>query len=571
MIPAPNRLSPGQFGARLALVYALGGLVWIFASDHALELLPAGEVRTTAMMLKGSGFVLFTAVLIYAFSLRMAAALRQTGRDEERPYSELFLRNPQPMWVRDAASGRFLAVNDSAVARYGYSKDEFLAMREEDLFGPAVAPLLEEGSAAGLASTTQQHRRKNGEVLTVEPDSQAVQFQGAEAVLVAARDVTAASRETLLRRQSEQRFQQIMDTAEEGICFVQADGSVLWISRRGASLLGMEPEEAHGRPFIDYVDPEFQRLASIHLRQAREGRRFHADLQLVRRDQTSFWAVMAASPISEAEVGLQGALVLFSDITERKQAELQIQRSNSELELRVRERTEQLQTANAELEAFAYSISHDLKAPLRAIQGFARMLHEHVESSLDDTGQRYLAVMERNTERMVRLIDDLLRFSRVGRKELEEESVDLQLITEEVWSEVVSQYADRAFDFQAEGLPVVRGDRGLLRQAVENLLSNAAKFTGRREKACVRVTAERENECWRIVVADNGAGFDPAYTGDLFRVFKRLHTAAEFDGTGVGLAIAQRIARRHGGDIAGEGRLGEGATFTLTLPFERET
>ncbi len=244
----------------------------------------------------------------------------------------------------------------------------------------------------------------------------------------------------------------------------------------------------------------------------------------------------------------------------------ELQRARTDLETQVVERTRALSETNAELEAFSYSVSHDLRAPLRAIHGFARILLEDHGAGMDGEAKRVLGVIDENTRRMGELIDDLLSFSRLGRKEIETARVDMAELVRGVVEEVRRHAGDRSLEITVGALPPVRGDRNMLRQAVMNLLDNAAKFTRKRAPGRIEVGHQDNGAEAVYYVKDNGAGFDPRYASKLFGVFQRLHRAEEFEGTGVGLAIVQRVVSRHGGRVWAEGKLDAGATFYFTLP-----
>ena len=248
----------------------------------------------------------------------------------------------------------------------------------------------------------------------------------------------------------------------------------------------------------------------------------------------------------------------------------QVSRSHHHLEAQVAQRTKALEGTNAELESFSYSVSHDLRAPLRAIHGFARILLEDHHAKLDPEAQRLLGVIDQNTRRMGQLIDDLLAFSRLGRTDLSTGPVDMKELTQLVADEVQRVESDRngSLEIRIDPLPPARGDRGLLRQVMSNLLLNAAKFTRGRPSARIEVGSKPNGDQTVYYVKDNGAGFEARYADKLFGVFQRLHSAEEFDGTGVGLAIVKRIVQRHGGRVWAEGAVNQGATFYFTLPGE---
>ena len=263
--------------------------------------------------------------------------------------------------------------------------------------------------------------------------------------------------------------------------------------------------------------------------------------------------------------GRAARLVLASDLTERLAAEEEVRRLNAELEERVESRTEELLAKSKELEAFAYSISHDLRAPLRAIDGFSRMIEEEQASRLDEEGRRLLGVVRFNARRMGQLIDDLLAFSRAGRQDLRRSSVDTGELVRSVLAEVLPEAEREHSDVRIGDLPPAQADPALLRQVFVNLLSNAVKFTSTRTQRRLEISGRRETGRVIYEVSDNGVGFDMRYAGKLFGVFQRLH-GREFEGTGVGLALVERIVARHAGSVAACGEVDQGATFTISLP-----
>ncbi|WP_224373108.1 ATP-binding protein [Hyalangium versicolor] len=268
-----------------------------------------------------------------------------------------------------------------------------------------------------------------------------------------------------------------------------------------------------------------------------------------------------------------GVLTFSVEVTEqvlaRRKAErlaAELNQLNAELEHRVRERTAQLEEANQELESFSYSVSHDLRAPLRHITGFAQLLSRKVGANLDDTSRGFLETIIHAAQQGGTLIDDLLSFSRMSRAELHKQTVDLRKVMEAVRLELASDAAGRAVEWRIGELPRVKADPALLRQVVRNLLANALKYTRPKPHALIEVGARQTDEDVEVWVRDNGVGFEMEYVDKLFGVFQRLHSPDEFEGTGIGLANVRRIIARHGGRTWAEGRLGEGATFHFSLP-----
>jgi signal transduction histidine kinase len=249
-------------------------------------------------------------------------------------------------------------------------------------------------------------------------------------------------------------------------------------------------------------------------------------------------------------------------------AEQSLRTLNAELEERVALRTSQLEAANKDLEGFSYSVSHDLRAPIRAIGGFCTLLTKDHGPQLDAEAQRKLGVIKGEAERMGALIDDLLAFSRLGRKALQPAEIDMRDLASTAYKRLLNGHTDHSIDFRIGTLPHATADRSLLEQVWVNLLSNAIKFSGKKDAPVVEVGAIAEEREYVYFVRDNGAGFDPRYAAKLFGVFQRLHDAVEFPGTGVGLALVQRIVVRHGGRVWADSKPGEGATFHYTLPKE---
>lgn len=269
--------------------------------------------------------------------------------------------------------------------------------------------------------------------------------------------------------------------------------------------------------------------------------------------------------LTKAELNghLLGRVVRYA--IERQRAEQKIRELNEDLENRVRARTSELESANRELEAFSYSVSHDLSAPLRHINGFATMLSETGASNLDSEGQRLLARIRDASERMGRIIDDLLKLARLGRSDLRVEPVDLNTIVDSAISRLSSEIKGRIVQWVRGDLPSMKCDRGLMEQVFVNLLSNAIKYTRGRVPAIIEVQQEIIDGRNAIFVRDNGAGFDEKHAANLFGVFQRLHRQEQFEGNGIGLATVQRIIHRHGGRIWARGVVDEGATFYFTL------
>jgi PAS domain S-box-containing protein len=288
------------------------------------------------------------------------------------------------------------------------------------------------------------------------------------------------------------------------------------------------------------------------------------------KDGSIYWVDTTIVPFLKADGKPYQYVAIRADVTARKLVEEEIRQLNHELEARVTDRTAQLEAANKELEAFSYSVSHDLRAPLRHIDGFVGLLVKSDGQTVSEKGRSYLETISGSAKQMGQLIDDLLVFSRMGRSEMRISRVDLSELLEEVLFSLRSEYQARNIVWQKASLPVVEGDRPMLRQVLVNLVANAVKYTRPRDPAVIEIGCRQDHPGESVVfVRDNGVGFDMKYADKLFGVFQRLHRAEEFEGTGIGLANVRRIIIRHGGRTWAESQPGAGATFYFTLPKHR--
>lgn len=368
-------------------------------------------------------------------------------------------------------------------------------------------------------------------------------------------------------QESETKYRRIVDTAIEGIWVLGPDTATTFINARLGEMLGYSAEEMVGRQMTDFMFQEDKKDHLQRMENRRQGKSEIYERRLMHKDGETVWALVSATPVLDEQRKYIGSFAMVTDITERKQAEREIQKLNLELEQRVTKRTAQLEAANQELEAFSYSVSHDLRTPLRAIDGFSHILAEEHADKLDEEGLRLIKVVRDNTKRMGQLIDDMLQFSRTGRLEIKYADIDMTKVAQEVVDELrAASTTKENLLIEIEALPPAKGDRNMLRQVLMNLISNAVKFTRTRETPRIKVGASGDDDMTVYFIKDNGVGFDMKYAEKLFGVFQRLHSVNEFEGTGIGLAIVKQIISRHGGRVWGEGEQDKGATFYFTLP-----
>jgi PAS domain S-box-containing protein len=368
------------------------------------------------------------------------------------------------------------------------------------------------------------------------------------------------------QRRVEHTLRSLLEGAPDGTVIVREDGDIVLASAGLAALFGYSPAELIGKP-VEMLLPERFRSGHAALRRryfdAPRARTMGTGDEALfgrRRDGSEFAVEVSLSPVTTEEGVLVTAAV--RDVTDHRRAEAQIGALNERLELRAG----QLAATDRELDSFSYSVSHDLRTPLRAIDGFTRMLEEDYGDRLDEEGRRLLSVVLDNTRRMAAMIDELLEFSRLGRQPLHSTEVDMTALASEVLDELRASQACPGLQVDLQPLPPAWGDRVLLRQIWVNLLSNALKYSARRPDPRIDVSGRVRGDEHLYCVRDNGVGFDMQYADRLFGVFQRLHSAEEFPGAGVGLATVQRLVVRHGGVVWAEGYPGDGAAFHFALP-----
>jgi PAS domain S-box-containing protein len=508
--------------------------------------------------------ILCTLVWWSAISLdRSEARRRQVEQERER----FFAVSPDLMCVA-GFDGYFKSLNPAWEVLLGHSREELLARPFVEFVHPddrAATAARMEAMLAGAPVTAFENRfcRRDGDYRWFSWN--AIPVTGDQLVYATARDITAQKADQERLRQSEEHVRSIIDTAHDAFVAIDSDGLVCGWNARAESTFGWTRADVLGQRLSELiVPPQFREAHEAGLRrflETRQGPVMNRNIELTALDrggrefpiELTIWPVRAGAGYSFN--------AFARDITERKRAEDSILALNTELGANAA----QLQEANRELEAFSYTISHDLRAPLRHIDGYARMLKEDA-AQLEPELRRYLDAIGTSARTMGMLIDDLLAFSRLGRKPVDRVPIDMTGIARSALHELGSDASAAAVVLG--DLPEAHADPVLLKQVWINLLSNALKYSAPRgTSARVELSGERDGAVARYRIRDNGVGFDMRYADKLFGVFQRLHSQDEFEGTGVGLAIVQRIVARHGGRIWAEAEPGRGATFTMELPL----
>jgi PAS domain S-box-containing protein len=364
----------------------------------------------------------------------------------------------------------------------------------------------------------------------------------------------------------------IVESSDDAIIGKTLNGIITSWNKGAENIFGYSEEEAVGNSIVMLFpkdrEAEEQNILS---RIARGENVKHFETVRLRKDGSSIDISATISPIKDRQGTVVGASKIARDISQQKIAEIEIRRLNNDLERRVAERTRDLQTANRELDSFAYAVSHDLRAPLRAMSGFSKALEEDFGDQLTDHAHEFLNEICQASRRMGALIDGILALSHITRGELRRELVDLSAIGEQVRHELARNGPDRQVAWDIQSGIVARGDSRMIEVVIQNLLDNAWKYTALSSNAHIRFFTENKNGETVFCVQDNGAGFNMAHSDRLFKPFQRLHRQDEFTGLGIGLATVQRIIHRHGGAIEADAAVGQGATFRFTLPVQNQS
>jgi len=501
-------------------------------------------------------------------------------RSDDDSLRDAILKTALDAIISVSPEGTIQEWNPAAQRIFGYRREDVLGKAMDDLIVPAsLLEVYREGLTNYLITGTGSLlnrpielslRRSDGSEFWAEMAITQHNEAQPAGCTVLIRDITERKQTERALRESEERFRTLVETVKDyAIYMLDTTGHVTTWNAGAEKLEDYEAREILGKHFSQFFPPEDREsgLPDKYLKEAERNGKAVNEGWRVRKDGSRFWSQGTITALYDDNGKLRGFSKIAHDMTQQKQSEENIRRFNTELEERVRKRTAQLEAANKELEAFSYSVSHDLRAPLRHIVGYVDILQSEVGEKIDDDARSHLQTIADAARQMGNLIDALLEFSRMGRTEMRRQRVNLGQLVEDAQRALRPEMQDRQIEWKIAPLPDIEGDPVMLHQVIVNLIANALKYTRPRKKAQIEIGTMQSDQKVIFFIRDNGVGFDMTYADKLFGVFQRLHPAREFEGTGIGLANVRRIVHRHGGRVWAESAVDRGATFYFSIPL----
>ncbi len=550
------------FPAAIIIPVVLGFLrLWAaWSANIPFELGTALQILTNVMI-----FLLLSWFIIVSLNKRdkLKQEAEEKVRESQVMFSSLFHKSPVMNTITEIHNGKFIEVNNAFADFMGYTKNELIGKTSNEL-NVLVNPKEREQVVMNIEEDSYVRGRemqiaiKNGKIRWLSVNVDKMNLNGKDCLLTAAIDISSRKEAEQLVQKQKQDIQDFIDSMSTLCAKVTTDGKIIIVNKTALLATGLAIEELLNTNFL-------------------EGKWWTFDADVHSRISNAFEKACSGVAVTYDE-----NIFVFNQVLTINFSLIPIFRSNSEVdyivaegrditalkttETALTEKTNQLVALNSELEAFSYSVSHDLRAPLRGIIGFSSILEEDYGSVLDEEGKRITSVIKSNTIKMGQLIDDLLAFSRMGRQDILKTNIDTRMMVDEVIEALVPNGKVKEIDWVIHSLPKVNGDMNTIRQVWINLISNAIKYSGNKERQRIEIGFSDRGRQFVFYVKDNGVGFDEQYNDKLFKVFQRLHSAEEFEGTGIGLALVEKIISKHGGKVWAEGKNNEGACFYFSLP-----
>lgn len=559
----------------ITLIYLIAGILWIAFSDNFLDGFTDDiDVLSAYQTYKGWGYIIVTGFFLFLLISTMQRERSKNVKklkESELLFKNLFAKNPAPVFLYEIDTKKIIEANEAAELTYGYSYSEFMNMQLGDISSgsnpKALKSQLLEKSKPSKSNPKWEHITKEGKKLIVEVYNYRFSYQKQTVELALIQNVTDEFHARNELNKAYQRLRNHLNYTPLGVIEWDNNMRLTYMNSVAEDLFGYKYDEVAGKNPSDWnfvheddrqdVNQLIEQFAMAnHQNFISTNRNYHKNGEIIH-------CLWYNTVITDKNGNFECLLSLVADITKQVKYEKEIKELNQNLEKKVKKRTQELEAVNSELEAFSYSVSHDLRAPLRAVNGFTEAFIEENKDNISEDGLHYLQRVTNAADKMNTLIDSYLKISRITRADLNMEEVNLTELARESLDDIQKMYPDKKMAFSIEDDIYMMCDKNMFRIVFDNLFSNAFKFSAKKEDASISVKRKSAN---MLEIEDNGVGFNMDNYEKLFQPFRRLHDAQEYEGIGIGLASVQRIINRHGGKISAESIVGNGATFMITLP-----